>query len=131
MKMHSGLVLGRLLHACLTANPKFLFMVTNTNFEGYLGAHTPDNASFALAVADPKAEEMKIGLATHKHWVNISSVRTNPVDDSSPDLLLKDCYHVAVWDYTFATEPYACTLITTDQKCGFEPINLPDVLWKT
>ncbi|SJX60088.1 uncharacterized protein SRS1_11402 [Sporisorium reilianum f. sp. reilianum] len=115
------------LHACLTAHPKFLSMVTNTDFEGHLGPRSASSVAFALAVADPKAEEMHIGLATNKHWVNISSVRTDP-NDKVPGPVIKDCYHVAVWDPTHASKLYAWTLITTDQKCGFEPINLPDVL---
>ena len=60
-------------------------------------------------------------IKTDKYRLSFTVVHEDPSDDDSP--VIPDCYHMAVYDDQDEVKG-------TDQKCAFEPIALPEYLWK-
>lgn len=89
----------------------------------YIRPRTSDKISLAIVI--PKVDEAT-KLRTKQYSVDVSTVRKDGMDGD----VINDCYHMTVWDYTRATKPYKWTPITTDQKCGADLIEVPEIVWK-
>ncbi|CBQ67450.1 conserved hypothetical Ustilaginaceae-specific protein [Sporisorium reilianum SRZ2] len=106
-------------HACFTAHPWLLFKLIQTDFQGYLGPHTADEASFAVTFAPQSQAE----LWTDKYALLISTGESTKKGEF--------CFRLLVYTYSkHGGKLSGFRLKGEDQQCGAEAIALPRYLWE-